>query len=84
MYICTHTYVLDAIYRCVDERFYQSSTIRIIHIIFWVLYARILTNETLSCVYHIVAKNTWSVCTTIRHLNDSVLEKVNTENTLTN
>ena len=41
--------------------------------------------ETLSYVSHIVAKNTRprSVYTTITHLNDTELEKVNTENTLT-
>ena len=58
----------------------QSSTIRIICIIFLLSYARILTHDTLSYVNHIVAKNTRSVYTTITHLNDTELEKVNTEN----
>ena len=45
--------------------------------------ARILAYETLSYVNHIFAKNTRSIYT-ITHLNDTELEKVNTENTLTN
>ena len=45
--------------------------------------ARILTYETLSYVNHIVTKNTRSIYT-ISHLNDTELEKVNTENILTN
>ena len=57
---------------------------RIICIIFLVSYARILTYKTVSFVNHIGAKNTRSICTTITHLNDTELEKVKSENTLTN
>ena len=54
----------------------------IIRIIVVLSYARILTYETLSYVNHVVAKNTMSIYTAITHLNDTELEKVNTENTL--
>ena len=57
---------------------------RIIRIIFLVSYALILTYETISYANHIVAKNTRSIYTSVTHLNDTELEKVNTENALIN